>query len=105
MSSLKNILNAAFLLLIVGCSQIEPFVDRRRNAGADFEHLYIGRSRPASPAICYNGLWTSEEKLQEMADAECQKHGTGTHAEFVEKTILSCKLLLPSHAYYQCIQE
>ncbi len=105
MSSIKNILTAAILLFLTACSLFEPFIDRRRNAGADLEHLYVGRSKPESPAICYNGLWTTEDELQALADAECQKHGTGVRAEKTGTTTLTCKLFLPTHAYYKCVKE
>lgn len=105
LSSLKNIFLAVFLFFLTACSLFDPFVDRRRNAGADLEHLYVGRSTKENPAICYNGLWTSEEQLQSLADAECQKHGTGTHALKTGKSTLTCKLFLPTHAYYQCVKE
>ena len=45
------------LILTTSCSLLEPFVDRRRNAGVEnIENLYVGRSTPSEPAICYNGL-------------------------------------------------
>lgn len=105
LSSLKITLAVLILCGLSACSLFEPFVDRRRNAGAqDISRLYVGKSKPAAPAICYNGLWTDKQTLQDMADAECQKHKTGTHAEWVQKTLFSCKLFLPSHAYYKCVK-
>lgn len=105
MSSLKNICIIFVLFFLTACSLFDPFIDRRRNAGADLEHLYVGRSTPENPAICYNGLWTTSEELQTLADAECQKQGTGKRAIFTQATSFSCKLFLPTHAYYQCVKE
>ena len=76
------------LLCLCGCSLFEPFVDRRRNAGArDINRLYVGKSKPEAPAICYNGLWTDEKTLQQMADAECQKHNPETQSH-TSKSVL-----------------
>lgn len=106
MSSLKMLIALIVLGSITACSLFEPFVDRRRNAGAQTKQaLYVGRSKPEAPAVCYNGLWTDEEELQQLADAECRKQGTGTRAEKTDTSAFSCKLFLPSHAYYQCVQE
>lgn len=105
LSSPKIILSVLILCGLTACSVFEPFVDRRRNAGAqDISRLYVGKSKTDAPAVCYNGLWTDEQSLQALADAECQKHNTGTRAEWVKKTSFSCKLLLPSHAYYKCVK-
>jgi hypothetical protein len=104
LSSQKITLGCLFLLFLGGCSLFNPYIDRRRNPGAaDLSHLYSGPSTPDKPVICYNGWFTNDATLQQMADAECIKHGTGTKAEFIKKTSFDGKLLLPSHAHYQCV--
>jgi hypothetical protein len=91
---------------VTACSLTEPFIDRRRNAGAkDQQHLYVGRSQPDKPAICYNGLWTSEETLQTMADEACRKNAPDTHAVKTNDESFTCRLLLPSCAYYECVPD
>lgn len=92
---------AAFLS---GCaSQFGPFVDRRREAGGREDGaLYVGRSTPDEPAICYNKLYTSWEEVQKLADAECLKNKTGNHATPVKETVFSCRLLVPNHYYFKC---
>lgn len=106
MSSLKVTTVLLIMTLITACSVWEPFVDRRRNAGVqDMRYLYVGQSKPSRPVVCYNPLWTDDEKLQEMADQECQKHQTGTHAVFQNKKHFSCRLLLPARAYYTCVKD
>lgn len=106
MSSLKMLIMSVVFMSITACSLFDPFVDRRRNAGAESkEHLYVGRSTPEKPAICYNSLWTTPETLQQLANAECQKQGTGDYAEKINDSTLTCKVFLPSHAYYQCVYK
>jgi len=105
LSSQKLLLSCLFFTLS-GCSLLNPYVDRQRNAGAqDISQLYSGPSAPEAPVICYNGLWTDDAELQEMADAECVKQQTGDKAEFVQKTYLDGKLLLPNHAHYKCVKK
>ena len=55
MSRVK-LLNIVLLCLALNaCSLLDPFIDRRREAGAkDEAHLYVGASKPDAPAICYN---------------------------------------------------
>ena len=103
MSSIK-ITSMLFVCALIGaCSIFEPFIDRRRNAGeTDITKLYVGRSTPEAPAVCANGLWTSDEKIQALADAECVKHQTGTHAVKTDVSHFTCKLLLPTHTYFKC---
>lgn len=106
LSSLKLVISTIFLLILCGCGMLNPYIDRRRNPGVqDITLLYSGPSKPEAPVICYNGLWSSDEELQEVATAECIKQGTGDHAEFLQKTHFDGKLLLPSHAYYRCVNK
>lgn len=65
MSRVK-LLNIVLLCLALNaCSLLDPFIDRRREAGAkDEAHLYVGASRPDAPAICYNKWTTDFETLQ-----------------------------------------
>lgn len=104
--SRAKILNIVLLATVVsGCNIFNPYVDRRRNPGtSDVSKLYTGMSKEDAPAICYNQLLTTDEELQKMADEECLKNRTGTHAEFVEKDGFSCKVLLPATAYYKCVK-
>ena len=93
------------LLFTTSCSQFEPFVDRKRNAGVEnLQYLYRGKSQPSKPAICYNGLIHSEEQVQALADNECKKHNTGTKALKTNTTKFTCKMLLPSHDYFKCVK-
>ncbi len=102
--SRANLINILVMTsLITACSQFGPFVDRRREAGAQKEGIfYVGKSTPEEPAICYNKLYTSYEEVKALADAECKKYNTGTHATPVKETVLSCRLLVPNHYYFKC---
>ncbi|MBQ7303361.1 MAG: hypothetical protein IJW75_00380 [Alphaproteobacteria bacterium] len=105
MSSTKMLITIFILILTTSCSLIQPFVDRRRNAGVeDIKKLYVGRSTPSSPAICYNPLITNSQEIQALADAECKKHNTGTHAIKTHTTKFTCKMFLPSHDYFKCVK-
>ena len=104
--SRAKILNLLFLSsVLASCTILDPYVDRRRNPGtSDVSKLYTGKSKPKTPAICYNPLLSEEAELQALADAECIKNNTGTHAEFIKKDGFSCKLLLPATNFYKCVK-
>lgn len=105
LSRVKFLIIGLMLIFISGCSLFQPFVDRRRNAGQTGDLLYVGRSKPAAPVVCYNS-WVSEfEQIQKMADEECIKQKTGTRAEFVSEDKFSCRLLTPIYSNFQCINE
>lgn len=105
MSRLK-FANLLLLICLLGaCSLFQPFVDRRREAGAPTpERLYVGKSTPENPAVCYNKLWTDYEEVKKLADDECVKQKTGTHAEPIEQTTFTCRLLIPNHLYFKCVK-
>lgn len=99
----------AFILTLItalsACSFLNPFVDRRRNAGvSDIKYLYVGESKPDAPAVCYNSWTTDYAKVKQLADEECRKYETGRYAEPVRMSSFSCKLLIPNHVYFRCVQ-
>ena len=89
--------------MLCSCSQFRPFVDRRREAGVkDLTKLYVGKSTPQNPAICYNSLYTPYADVKKLADEVCIKEKTGTHATPVKQTIFTCSILVPNHFYFKC---
>lgn len=97
-----------FLLLsgtVCGCTILDPYIDRRRNPGTgDVSKLYSGFSKADEPAVCYNPLLSEDNELQALADAECVKNNTGTHAVFKKTSSFSCKIFLPSVNFYKCVK-
>lgn len=102
MSTLKLSLLLFLTLAVNACSQLAPFEDRRREPGT--EYIYVGASKPEKPAICYNPLWEDKEDIQKMADKLCQTRNKGEKAELVKKEAFSCKLFVPTKAYFKCIK-
>lgn len=100
MSRLKFSLLLSLLVSTVACSQIEPFEDRRREPGTDY--VYAGESKKDSPVICYNPLFTDMEELQKQADELCQAERPDTYAVLQNKEYFSCRLFVPSKAYFSC---
>lgn len=101
----NNFLRVVWLsLFLSSCSALEPFVDRKRNAGAPAPQLYVGRSKPDKPSICYNILTTDYKTVKKMADEECQKHKTGDYALPVNQEAFSCKVLLPARINFKCVK-
>lgn len=104
MSRVKFSVLCVLLFAVSACSLTEPFVDRRREAGRPKDNLYVGSSQPDAPVVCYNGWRTSFEEVQKMADAECVKHDTGIAAKLDEEEMLSCRILTPTKAKFQCVR-
>ena len=68
---------AALFLLLGACSFLPPFIDRQRNAGVhDISKLYVGRSTPENPAVCYNGWTTTYDEKRPPASAIGEKRST-----------------------------
>ncbi len=103
MSTLKLSL-LLFLLLSVGaCSQVAPFEDRRREPGT--EYIYVGSSQPGAPAICYNPLLDKEAEVKDIANGLCKANSPETEAELVNVDYFTCRLFVPSKAYYKCVPK
>ena len=103
MSTLKLSISIFLFLLVSACTQFEAFEDRRREPGT--EHIWVGASKPGNPAICYNPLFYSKEKIKAKADELCKNYKNKSHAELVDIDYFSCRLLIPSKAYYKCIVD
>lgn len=102
MASNKLLWGVLFSLILSSCMPLQPFVDRRRNAGAPPNKLYVGRSKPDKPSICYNLLTTDYKTVKKMADEECQKHKTGDYAVPVNQEAFSCRVLIPARINFKC---
>ena len=46
----------------------------------------------------------TRSRIKKLADEECRKHKTGTHAEPTDMTSFTCRLLIPNHIYFRCVQ-
>lgn len=93
-----------FLCVIVSaCTQLKPFEDRRREPGTVY--IYVGKSKPNEPAVCYNPIWNNRADADKIADEKCKEKDTLTHAEFVDIDYFSCRLLVPARAYYKCVAD
>lgn len=104
MSTLKLSILIFLCMLVSACSQMTPFEDRRREPGT--EQIYIGQSRPGNPAICYNPLFYDKNKeVKKLADERCKAYDAHTHAELVDTKYFTCRLFVPSLAYYKCVVD
>ena len=82
---------------LCGCSFFRPFVDARKEAG---RISTVGQSRADAPAVCYHPLWNKMEKVQQIAQVECQK--LNKTAVLQDKKYFSCSLIAPVTAFYEC---
>ena len=103
MSSRILFVIAVLSFFVTACSLTQPFVDRRREAGASTpETLYVGKSTPKNPAVCYNALTTPYKDVLALANQECIKQKTGSYAVPLKQTSFTCRLLVPNHFYFRC---
>ena len=85
----------AVLVLAVGCAQVQPFVDARREAG---QVEPVGQSRPDRIAVCYNPLWDKDDAVAAVAQGACAPK----NAVYEDKAYFNCRLLTPNTAFYRC---
>ncbi len=95
-----KVFSVAFILCSVlmfsACSQFEPFVDSRREAG---QVARIGSSTPDKPVVCY-GLVGTQSDFDVLANDECAKKNKKAVFETTES--FSCKIFTPQKAVYRC---
>ena len=101
-ANFKLIISSALILTLSACSFWQPYVDRRRNAGNPPDRLYVGRSTPYNPSICYNGWVSDVNEVQKLADEECLKYKTGDRAVLLQTSSFDCKIFVPSRANFKC---
>lgn len=87
-----------FLLFLSACTQLNPFVDARREAG---QVLTVGQSTPDRIAICYNPLWADMDEVQKLADEACAQ--TQRKAQPDGEKYFTCTLVSPVTTFYKCI--
>ncbi len=85
-----------------GCADLDAYVYR----SGEFDRGASGFGRDPTDAtkvdICYNRRVTTPAELQEMAWAECAKFDKV--ARYTRGSILTCPMLLPLGAHFDCIR-
>ncbi len=95
------VLTAAAALAASGCEATQAFIydkDEFDRKSSTFNKEVTDRE---ALSICYNGLVTTDKRIEEMAAAECQKFGK--IAVTTGETFRDCPLLAPVEARFICI--
>ncbi len=94
---------AVFLLATLGgCTDPEPYVYRSGEFDRGASNFGRDPTDVKTVAICYNRRVTSPADLQEMARAECAKFDKV--ARYTQGSMLSCPMLLPLGAHFDCVR-
>ena len=94
-----RVLYASLFLIfsLTACSEFQPFIDARREAG---EVQPFGQSRPDRIAVCYNPIWDDTSDYEKLAYQACEEQGK--KAVYDSMAYFNCRLLLPNTAFYRC---
>lgn len=103
LSTLKLSLLFFMLIFLNACNQFAPFEDRRREPAT--ERIYVGSSKPTHPVICYNPLFHNKNKVEALAQGVCSKNVPDSTATLIKDDSFSCRLFVPSKAYYECVVD
>ena len=93
---------AVFLLALSGCADPEPYIFRSGEFDRGAENFGRDPTDVDTVGICYNRRVTSPAELQEMARAECAKFDKV--ARYTQGSFLSCPVLLPLGAHFNCVR-
>ena len=89
---------ALFLVMgLVGCAEVSPFIDSRREAG---QVQPVGQSRPNKIAVCYNPIWHDDADVLKLAEEACAENKK--KAVYSETKYFNCRLVSPNTAFYTC---
>ena len=94
---MKKLVVLFLLVLISACSQLEPFVDSRREAG---QEKPVGQSTSNIVAVCYNPIWSQQKDAEILAKEECAK--SNRKAVYSDTKWFSGYLATPATAFYTC---
>lgn len=83
--------------MLSACSQFEPYVDSRREAG---QVKPVGQSTKEKVAVCYNPLWHSQMDIDVLAQDTCAEQKK--QAIYEETKYFNCSLVSPNTAFYRC---
>ncbi len=99
MNGLKILSVMVGVVFVSACSQFEPFVDARREAG---QIETIGASRPNQPVVCSFYGVDPQTRLV-LAEKECQKLGKVAKSQSVD--LFNCRLLTPVKETFSCVEK
>lgn len=95
------VLTAVAALAAGGCEATQAFIydkDEFDRKSPTFNKEVKDRE---AMSICYNGLVTTDKRIEEMAAAECEKFGKIAVA--TSETFSDCPLLAPVEARFRCV--
>jgi hypothetical protein len=86
-----------------GCGLTDPYIFKADEFNRDSPTFNKPRQDGEPVRICYNGIGTTDFKLQQLADAECARFGK--RAQQIDDTVYRCPLLVPREAIFACVVE
>ncbi|MFO1127846.1 MAG: hypothetical protein U1E66_05340 [Rhodospirillales bacterium] len=92
---------AVLTLALAGCGWTDPYVFKGDEFNRDSPTFNKPRADGEPVSICFNGIGTTDLKLQQMADAECARYGK--KAQLVDTTVRRCPLAVPQEAVFSCV--
>lgn len=97
------VLTVVAVLAAAGCEATQAFIydkDEFDRKSPTFNKEVTDRD---ALSICYNGLATTDKRIEEMANAECEKFGKVAVA--TSETFKDCPLLAPVEARFNCVRR
>ncbi len=99
MKIVKFLCGVSSLLFVSSCTQFEPFVDARREAG---QIETIGSSSKDRPVVC-SGFWVDSQERLVLAEKECQKIGKTAKSQSLQS--FECRLFTPVKETFSCVEK
>ncbi len=90
-----------FAILVAGCGVTEPYEFRPGEFDRDNPEFRKEPEVLTEVAFCYSGLATSQLTIDAEAEARCNSRGRT--AQFRDFSYVSCPLMTPVLATYDCV--
>lgn len=90
-------------LAAAGCGATDAYIFKPDEFDRDAKTFNKELTDREDVTVCYNGLVTTDKRVEEMADAECRRFGRV--AVVAGETFEQCPLLTPVEARFACVKR
>lgn len=99
---MNSFISLALAFFLAACGATEPHVYKPNEFNREHPTFNLAPVDMAGLGVCYNSVTTTPDKVQALAEEQCQAFGK--RARFADQSLASCPLLTPAGAMFRCVK-
>lgn len=99
---MNSFISLALAFFLAACGATEPYVYKPDEFNRNRSTFNLAPVDLAEVGVCYNSVTTTPDRVQALAEEQCQAFGKRAH--IADDILASCPLLTPAGAMFRCVK-